>query len=375
MRHLVRRRIAELSDATEYAKEISAATVGARYGLAPGEITDMSLNVNAFGPPAGAVSGVRDRLDELYKYPDVALRELRERLAQRHGVGADGVILGDGLDEVLKLIAQTFIEPGDEAIIPIPTFPRYQLEVEVMDGRARLVALNDRFEVPVKAILGLVSSRTKLIFICTPNNPTGVPVAREDILRLLALGEGGPLVVVDEAIIFPDDAGVMDLVASHRNLMVLRTFSKYYGLAGARVGYAVGDPDLVSYVDIVRPPFNVNLLGEAAALGALADPHFLQQARAAMDGERQMLMAALAALPGIEPWPSETSIIMFDVGGAGWVSPQVTEALAARGVVVVDCRSYAGLEHKDYIRISIGSRAQNQRLIDGLRSVLAAGPA
>jgi histidinol-phosphate aminotransferase len=285
------------------------------------------------------------------------------------------ILLGDGLDEVLKLIAQTFVEPGDEVIIPIPTFPRYQLEIEIMGGEAVLLGLGERFELPVEAILDRVSARTKLIFVCTPNNPTGVPVSREAIVRLLQVDGERPLVVVDEALIFPTEMGVMDLVADHRNLMVLRTFSKSYGLAGARVGYAVGNAELLAYMEVIRPPFNVNLLGEAAVLGALADPDFLTESRAALEDERLRLISGLEPLPGLRVFPSETSILMFDVGGTGWSSTGVTEALARRGVIVVDCRSYAGLEHEDYIRIAIGSRRDNERFLAALTAILGGVPA
>jgi histidinol-phosphate aminotransferase len=375
MHSLVRPQVVALSDATEYAKEISALTVATQHGLQLEDVADLSLNINVFGPPAEAVRRVEARLSELYRYPDAELRDLRQRLAARHGVNPDMILMGDGLDEVLKLIAQVLIEPGDEAIIPVPTFPRYQLEIEIMGGRAVLVPLTERFELPVDAILGHVSARTKLVFVCTPNNPTGVPVSREAIGRLLQLDGERPLIVVDEALIFPTETGVMDLVADHRNLMVLRTFSKSYGLAGARVGYAVGDAELLAYMEVVRPPFNVNLLGEAAVLGALADPDFLIESRAALEGERLELISALNALPGLRVFRSETSILMFDVGGTGWSSTGVTEALAKRGVIVVDCRSYAGLEHEDYIRIAIGSRRDNRRFIEALIAVLGGAPA
>ncbi len=370
MQHLIRREVVALSEATEYAKEISAVTVGERYGLSLDQIVDLSLNINVFGPPESGLKAVRERLDRLYQYPDIELREFRGRLAERHGVDATMIFPGDGLDEVLKLIAQTFIEAGDEAIIPVPTFPRYQLEVEIMGARSVLVPLTTNFDLPVAEVLSRVSPRTKLIMLCSPNNPTGVPIAREAIQELLALGSDGPLVVVDEAMIFPTQTGVMDLAPTHPNLMVLRTFSKYFGLAGARVGYAVGDAELLRYMEVIRPPFNVNLLGEAAALGALADPDFLDRVWDQMKGQREMLLEALSHISGVRMWPSETGVLTFDVGGTGRTGPAVTEALAGRGVVVVDCRSYAGLEGRDVIRISIGSETQNRRFIEALQDAL-----
>ena len=372
MRNLARREVVELSRATEYAKEISALTVAQQYGLDPDDIVDLSLNVNVFGPPRGAIEAVQAALPRLYQYPDVALRTLKRHIADLHDLTPDRVLLGDGLDEVLKLIAQSFVEPGDEIIIPIPTFPRYELEVRIMGGRVHLVPLTDRFEVPVEEVLERVSDRTKLLFLCTPNNPAGVPIPREVIVRLLECGEQGPLIVVDEAVIFPLEPGVVDLLADHPNLMVLRTFSKYHGLAGARVGYALGDPSLLACMDIVRPPFNVNLLGEAAVLGALEDAVFLEQARTVIAAEREMLLAALNRLPGVRPWPSEATIMLIDVQGTGLTSTQVMQALLPYGVIVVDCRSYAGLEAQDYLRISIGRPKSNRRFVAALERVLEA---
>jgi histidinol-phosphate aminotransferase len=373
MEHLIRNRVMALSQATEYAKETSALTVGERYGLPADEVIDLSLNINVFGPPESACSAIRDRLGGLYQYPDIELRELKRRLALRHNVDPAQVFLGDGLDEVLKLIAQTTIEPGDEAIIPIPTFPRYELEVSIMGGFPRLVPLTDTYQVPAEAVLAQVTPRTKLIFLCSPNNPTGVPVEREVVRRLLELGPAGPLVVLDEAMIFPRDPGMTDLASSSPNLMVLRTFSKYHGLAGARVGYAVGDPNLLKYMEIVRPPFNVNLLGEAAVLGALDDTTFLERVWSAIGEQRRILLDQLSAMPGIRTWPVETGVLTFDVTGTGWTSPELTEALASRGVVVVDCRSYRGLEKADLIRISIGLESHNRRFLAALHEVLQGG--
>jgi histidinol-phosphate aminotransferase len=370
VRNLARREVVELSRATEYAKEISALTVGEQYGLDPAQIVDLSLNVNVFGPPAAAMEAVRAAIPRLYQYPDVALRKLKRGIADLHGLTPDRVFLGDGLDEVLKLIAQSFVAPGDEVIIPIPTFPRYELEVRIMGGRVRQVPLTGRFEVPVEEVLAQVSDRTKLVFLCSPNNPTGAGVSRETIVQLLELGEEGPLVVVDEAVIFPADPGVADLAPGHANLMVLRTFSKYFGLAGARVGYAIADPSLLAYMDIVRPPFNVNLLGEAAALGALEDRAFLEQTRSVIAAERQALLAALSRLPGVRPWPSEATIMLIDVSGTGMTSTEVTQGLLPEGVIVVDCRSYAGLEDRDYLRISIGRPEGNRRFVAALERLL-----
>lgn len=370
MRHVIRPGIIALSDATEYAKEVSAITIAARYGLSPDEMVDLSLNINVLGPPAGAIERARQALSRLYQYPDIELREFRQSVARWHGLDPAMILPADGVDEALKLIAQVMVDPGDEVVIPVPTFPRYELEINIMGGIAVRVPLTPDFQVPVEEVLGRIGPLTKLVILCSPNNPTGVPIPRETVLRLLDTGPAGPLIIVDEAMIFPRDRGVVDLVSQHENLMLLRTFSKYHGIAGARVGYAVCNPDIVRYLEVVRPPFNVNLLGEAAALGAMADTGFLDRVWQEMGDQRSQLSAALEALPGVTVFPSQTGVLTFDVAETGWTSPALAEELASRGVVVVDCRSYAGLEHRDLIRVSIGSAADNHRLLAALRRSL-----
>jgi histidinol-phosphate aminotransferase len=370
MRHLVRGVVIEAAEYAEYGKELTPASVAEEYHIPTSEIADLSLNINVHGPPPGARRAVLERLDTLRSYPDVRLVALRACIAAIHGLPIEAVLMGAGVDDLLKLIAQTFIDPWDRAIIPIPTFPRYELEVRLMGGLCDLVPLTPGFELPVDAVLGRVTPRTKLIFVCSPNNPTGIEIAHASILRLLALGDQGPLVVVDEALIYPGETGALDLVPDHPNLLVLRTFSKYYGLAGARVGYAVGDPELLAMVDLVRPSYNVGTLSEAAVLGALSDPGFLVDSRAALKVERSYLLDALNGLPGLVARPSQTSIMLLDVSGTGRTSTEIAEALAAHGVVVVDCRIFKGLEDRDYLRISLGTPRANRCLVEALRAIL-----
>jgi histidinol-phosphate aminotransferase len=370
MRHLVRDVVMAAREYAEYGKELTPASVAEEYGIPTADIADLSLNINVHGPPPGARQAVLERLDRLRSYPDVHLVELRARIAATHGLPVEAVLMGAGIDDLLKLIAQTFIDPGDRAIIPIPTFPRYELEVRLMAGLCDLVPLTPSFDLPVDAVLDRLTPRTKLICVCSPNNPTGVEIAQADILRLLALGDRGPLVVVDEALIYPGEAGALALAPTHTNLLVLRTFSKYHGLAGARVGYAVGDPELLAMVDLVRPSYNVGTLSEAAVLGALGDPDFLLRSRAALEAERAYLLDALKELPGLVAWPSHTSIMLLDVSGTGRTSTELANALAARGVVVVDCRIFKGLEDRDYLRISMGMRRANRCLVEAFRAIL-----
>ncbi len=254
MHHLARAAVLEARQYAEYGRELTPASVTEQYGIPPAELADLSLNVNVYGPSGGARLAVLQSLDRLHRYPDAHLTQLRACLGAAHGVGADSVLIGAGIDDLLKLIAQTFIDPGDQAVIPVPTFPRFELEVRLMGGQCELVPLTGAFRAARGGSTepGDASHQADLSLLAQQSH-RGRDY-REAISLLSRQVEAGPLVVLDEALIFPGEAGALDLMQAHRNLLVLRTFSKYHGLAGARVGYLVGEPGVLALIDVVRPP-------------------------------------------------------------------------------------------------------------------------
>ena len=308
---------------------------------------------------------INDDVATLHRYPDGSAFRLREALADRWKVTADQVILGNGSDEILGLLARTFLSPGDEAVMADQTFVIYKMEVMAAHGKAVIVPLV-QWRHDVMAMAAAMTGRTRLLFLCNPNNPTGTMVSAEEVARLLARVPEHVVVVFDEAYFeyvrssaFPDS---MAYVKQGRNAIVLRTFSKIYGLAGLRIGYGVTTPEIANFLNRVRPPFNANSLAQRAALAALDDDEHVAKSRALNQTGMEQVVTGLRAL-GLTPIPSETNFVYFDAGRDG---RQVFESLLRLGVIV---RHIEGR----MIRVTIGQADENGAFLTALGQVLQAG--
>jgi len=323
----------------------------------------LASNENPRGPSPKALAVLSAAATTLHRYPDGGAFRLRGKLAERWKVTADHVILGNGSDEILGFLARAFLPPGDEAVMADQTFVIYKMEVTAAHGVPVVVPLKDwRHDLP--AMADAVTSRTRLLFVCNPNNPTGTMVTRAEVDALMARLPESVIVVFDEAYYeyvrsrdFPDS---LSLVKQNRNVVVLRTFSKIYGLAGLRIGYGLTTPEIAGYLNRVRPPFNANSLAQRAALAALEDEDHVAQSRAMNEAEMVTVRAGLAAL-GLSPIPSEANFLFVDVGRDGRA---VFEALLREGVIV---RHIEGR----MVRITIGLPDENRRLLQALKKVLS----
>lgn len=331
----------------------------------------LSSNENLLGAAPGAVEAIRAALGEVHLYPDARSRDLRQRLAEQLGLSAAHITTGNGADGVLYNLGMAVIDQGDEVILPQITFPIYETIVAVMRGvvvRSTLRGLR----IDLDDLLARIGPRTRLIFLCNPNNPTGDALPPDALAAFLARVPRDVLVVLDEAYIdFADEAQRLDTPALLRqgmdNLFLVRSFSKIYGLAGVRFGYGVGDPALVALIDRVRPPFEVSLLAERAALGALADPDFARRSRQGCARERQRCAAGLEAL-GLAWVPSQTNFLLIDLGrDAG----PVAEALQDAGLLV---RPGGNFGLPTCLRATLGLPEATDRLLNALAAVLARPP-
>ncbi len=323
----------------------------------------LASNENPRGPSPKALAVLSAAATTLHRYPDGGAFRLRGKLAERWKVTPDHVILGNGSDEILGFLARAFLPPGDEAVMADQTFVIYKMEVTAAHGVPVVVPLKDwRHDLP--AMADAVTSRTRLLFVCNPNNPTGTMVTKAEVDALIARLPESVIVVFDEAYYeyvrsrdFPDS---LSLVKQNRNVVVLRTFSKIYGLAGLRIGYGLTTPEIAGYLNRVRPPFNANSLAQRAALAALEDEDHVAQSRAMNEAEMVTVRAGLAAL-GLSPIPSEANFLFVDVGRDGRA---VFEALLREGVIV---RHIEGR----MVRITIGLPDENRRLLQALKKVLS----
>ncbi len=330
------------------------------------ELIKLSSNENPLGPSPKALAALRAAVDQVHRYPDSASLALRQALAARAGLGVEHVTCSNGSDELVLLLCLAFLEPGDEALMAEGTFISYLLRTLELGARPLRVPLQ-AYTHDLAAMAEAITPRTRLIFVCNPNNPTGTAVGVDAVRAFLARVPDDVLVVMDEAYVeFATRPDYPDLLPELRdgrtNLVLLRTFAKIYGLAGLRLGYAYGHPELIAYMERVRPTFNVNLLAQIAGIAALDDREHVARSRAHADASRRFFMAELQAL-GLAPIPSETNFVACAVGDDGAVS----DALRDQGYTVTPL---AGWGLPGLIRVSFGTEAQNQGFIAALRTVL-----
>ncbi len=327
----------------------------------------LASNENPLGPSQRAVEAIQGKLKDLHRYPDGSGYYLRKKIAEKFQVPFDGIVLGNGSNEIIELVIRTFVRPGLEVIVPNPSFLVYALSVQSVGGTLVSVDLRD-FVIDLEAVLEAVTQRTRLIFINNPNNPTGTILEKgafEEFLRRLP---ENVLVVVDEAYIeFVRPGVTFDgfhyIGAQGPWVVVARTFSKAYGLAGLRIGYGVMDPAVADYLNRVRQPFNVSSLAQAAALASLEDEDFLERSRRLVWDQLPAIARRLEAM-GLECLPTHTNFFLVRVPRD---AKEIYQAMLRRGVIVRAMNAY-GLPR--YIRVNVGTPEENERFLETLDEVL-----
>lgn len=331
------------------------------------DIVKLSSNENVCGPSPAALAALQAGLAQIHRYPDSSAAALRTALATRAALSPEMVLCSNGSDELVSLLCLAFLHEGDEVVMAEGTFISYLLRTLMMGAQPVRVPLRD-YTHDLMAMLAAITPRTRLVFICNPNNPTGTTCGANEMQEFLARIPDDVLVVVDEAYIEfatrPDFPDLLPALRAGRvNLILLRTFAKIYGLAGLRLGYAYAHPTLTGYLDRVRPTFNVNALAQMAGIAALGDVEHVARSRAHANDSRQFFERELTVL-GLHPIPGETNFVAVDVGD----DLAVAEALYQRGFTVTPLTGW-GLP--GCIRISFGTTEQNIRFIAALAAVLA----
>lgn len=351
---LVRPDIAALD---EYAPVEPIAAQAARLGLQPEQIAKLDGNENPYGPSPRVPDAVVRMRFELY--PDPFHTELRQAIAGYVDAPAERIMFGNGSDELLELLIRLLLSPGDEVIVCEPTFGMYSFLPPLFLGTVRDVPRRADLSVDVNAVLGAMSDRTKILLLASPNNPTGNLLPLQDLRRLL---EGEAVVIVDEAYIefSPECASAVPLTEAYPNLVVLRTFSKWAGLAGLRVGYGVFPEALIKHLWKIKQPYNVNLAAEAAVLASLADRDYLLANVARLVAERPRLQGALAALPGWTVYSSDANFLLCRMPDAR----EVKDRLWRAGIMVRGYFGKPGLD--DCLRISVGRPEHTDRIVEAL---------
>ena len=268
------------------------------------------------------------------------------------------------------MLVRTFVAPGEEVVIVVPTFSMYEARTRVGGGVPVLVPMREDLVIDASAVMRAVTERTKLVFLCSPNNPTGRRLDEATLRRIL---RPGIPVVVDEAYIEFSDAGtsVAGLIASSPNLIVARTFSKAYGLAGLRVGYALAAPAVARLLQRVKLPWNVSTVALAAALAVLDDAVEMNRQRSVLREERAMLRRELGSLPGVSVFDGDANFLLLDIHDTGWSAEALVQSLLADGVFIRALASHH--LRRGWVRVSVGAPDANRRCVDSLRNALARG--
>ncbi|UCC55591.1 MAG: histidinol-phosphate transaminase [Gammaproteobacteria bacterium] len=329
----------------------------------------LASNENPLGPPPAAIAAAQQELAGLARYPEGSGNLLTAALAEKHAVPAEAITLGNGSNDVLDMVARVFLGPGGEAVFSRHAFAVYPIVVQAVGARARLAAAQARTcGHDLDAMVELVGSETRVVFIANPNNPTGTWLAEQELHRFVADLPEHVIVVIDEAyfeyVEQPDYPDTSRWLAEFPNLVVTRTFSKAYGLAGLRVGYAVSAPGIADLLNRVRHPFNVNSVAQAAAVAALNDSVHLEAVLQLNRDGMQQLETGFKML-GLSWIPSVGNFVTMDTGQD---ATAVYERLLQLGVIVRPVANY-GLP--EYLRVTVGLPEENERFLSAIARALA----
>ncbi len=325
----------------------------------------LASNENPIGPSPMAVKAILDNLNKLNRYPDGSSYYLKEKLSSVFRLPMGRIITGNGSNELIELTIRSFLSPGEEVIQAFPTFLVYEKVVNGAGGDLVSVNLKE-FKISLDDIKKAITPKTKIIFINNPNNPTGSGLSENDMLDFVKSVPEDIVIVIDEAYIeFSSDsvAKGVDLLDERDRLIVLRTFSKLYGLAGLRVGYGFSSVEIVDFINRIRQPFNANLLAQAAAVAALDDREFVNKTLDLVKEGLKYLHKCLDEM-GLEYLPTETNFFLIRVPSGG---KNIYQRMLREGVIVRSMDSY-GLE--EFIRINVGLPEENERFVKTLKRVI-----
>jgi histidinol-phosphate aminotransferase len=327
----------------------------------------LASNESPIGPSRRAVEAIFAEAESLHRYPDGSCHYLREALAAHLSLAGDRLVFGAGSDELLELLAKSFLSPGDDAVLPWPSFAMYPLVVRGMGARAVQVPLDSDLRADPDALAAAITPKTRLLFLANPNNPTGTSIGRDAFARLLERVPERVVIVCDEAyfefVRRPDFPDSIAAIAERPTLVTLRTFSKVHGLAGLRIGYAIADPDLASVLERARHPFQVNSLAQVAARAALADRAHVARVREITFQGLAFLERAFAEL-GLRVAASDANFLLVEVGPE---AQAVYDRVLRDGVITRPMGAFGLTRH---LRITAGLPEENERLVKSLRTAL-----
>lgn len=348
-----------------------------KYGIPENQVLDFSTNVNPLGPPAPVLETIRENVKAISQYPPHEPEELRRELAEYSGTSPERIVMGNGSTELIYLLTRMFLDRGDEAIVVEPTFTEYSKAIKIHGGRACSARLKESegYKLEESDVREEISRNTKLVFLCSPNNPTGrmVPFG---VLRGIAetCEDHGALVALDEAFYEYCENSQKYNVAEMEfdNLISIRSLTKFYGLAGLRMGYTVAPAPLSEAMRGAQVRWNVNLLAQLAAREAIRDSEFFSRTKEQTGEGKRFLKRGLKKFGGLKVYSSDANFLLIKLSKAKLTSPQLVEELLRRGIAIRNCSDFRFLD-ENYVRISARPVKDCERLIESLKEINSSG--
>lgn len=343
--------------------------IAEKYGVREEDIIKLGSNENPWGPAPGVYDAIMNSVNEMNRYPESNHEYLKEKIAEYAGVRADQVIVGgDGADEIFDVLAKTLIEPGDEFIVHPPTYTYYEYIFKQQFAKPVYARWDvEKNVLDVQSVLDNITDKTRAIFLCTPNNPTGGLIPQEDIVRIIESTDA--LVVVDEAYWEFAEVNNVNLLDEYDNVFIIRTFSKVLGLAGLRIGYGLSNPELLEKMNRIKPVFSLTVPSQKAVLATLADTEFIEESTRKSIAEREYLYESVNAIDNLRIFKSKSNYLLVDLHDSGYTAAELAEKLMEFGIIVRDCTSFMDLDEY-YIRISVETHPKNVRFIEVLRKLV-----
>ena len=339
-----------------------------RYGLVEKKIIDFSSNVNPLGPSSAAKRAAKKALSFIDRYPDPDMSELRTAIARYFGIKPGHVMCGNGSNGIIHLIPRVF--RPKKVLIPFPTFTEYTAAVEDAGGKVVPFPLLERAGFRVDPLeMSFALKDVDMAFLCNPNNPTGQLISKTEMIEIVRYArQHGVRLVVDEAFMdFIDSESIIKEAAESSHLICLRAFTKFFGMPGLRIGYAVSDETTSAALREGQEPWTISIPAERAAIEVLGDWSYISKTRRLIEKERNRLLSALRILPGVETFPCAANFIFIKLTSMD--VPTFVGKLGERGMLVRDCSSFPGLD-SSYIRIAVRTGRENKRLIKAFRELL-----
>jgi threonine-phosphate decarboxylase len=348
--------------------------ISEKYKIPMDQLIDFSISTNPLGAPEKALQAIRESLNLICHYPDPNHGWLLKALSNSAGVETSNVVVGNGSTELIYLFAEVFLDCGYEAVVPVPTFNEYKAATQRVGGKIAFVKCDPtrNFKLNFEELERAISKKARMVFLCNPNSPTGYLYDKDDILKFIRFAaEKNVLVFLDEDYIdFVDDSrrySMSEYVNDFGNLFVLRSLTKFFGLAGVRIGFGIASPDVVTILKRVKMPWSVNSLAMFSAVEAVKDEDFIKKSRLLLSRSKRELLEMLRAVPWLKVYPSETNFLLIEIIQGSLTSTQLKEGLAKRGFLIRDCKDFDGLNNK-FFRVTVRRPEENRKLIGQLKS-------